>query len=1396
MNKKNIATRILSCLLVLCLLLSSVLTISFTQDTRAEENLTYVLKTFNYPVDKNPVLWKYPGETYARPLSNTYYRGASAADKNNFKYVAYCMDWGVKGPSSSGSTYDHPTTTISQEKINQLTYVLMNGYSGADGANAKSNTFTLTNKYNVNRYGRPLTLTDDGGIGTMCMQNATQIAVWLIMGKDGRGRDMYESGWVSNNNCENLDKDIMEMATTLYHDALEYGSEINWLSTNVNDAVAGVYNATTDSKLYGPFIAESDFVKNNLKVNLQLSNAPKGTKIINEKFNEITSIDVGERFYVSVPVTASDANIKVGLTRDMGRVLPLSYEEENENRQRMFFSSLSSAATTLSIVHSQSDATLTIHKQVNDAAPNNPVNLSSPEGYTFLVYYFKDTNSEPQYLGDFETGADGTIKLTGLTPGYYQVIEAMNYSQEQAYESIVVEGFTDSNGNPLAKGEDYKVKANTSNGIISFQVKSSGLDKNYNVYFLNQRHNTTKLTITKIDQYTGEYISGAHFRIYKMTPKASGSGFDYAKDANGNYIYYDGYTYDDSMGQVIFGRTETNRGSKYLPLELEFTNGEVLEKYNTYRVVEKTPITGYKSDDFDMKFDVSNDEVNKVIALYNYTEKYTDAYGNEHTGYYITNRPYVNALKITKYETATQNPIAGVQFALYEEIYGELNYITSITTNAQGIATYGYDANGEIDTENGNALRYGRKYYIVETFVPDGYSIKDEMIEVPTVESDLQVISMTVENDRLEDGYFELVKTDGSGEPLSGTEFTLYRIKDEFYNEFDEFFLSYKGLNTYENADYKYLTYFLDNNLEIDLTEIEGYLEYVKKYRTGDNGIIKDEISEGEYILLETKATTGYNLLNAIYRFNVYKNEAYYLIECVNDPITGSVLLNKTNSSNGEYISGVEFTLYKKSSEIGAPDIKIGSYETDKNGKIFIENLGYGEYYFLETKTPDRFIAPDDEDTKEATKFSIDIQGEVESLSYTNDEKPCSVVIYKTEKGTDTPIAGAKFALMNGNTKVAEAITDADGIATFTGLELGEYTLVEIATAPGYDINSFEPLTISVTTYATHKVFVNNDKIKADIKILKVDKDSEKPLEDVEFSLYKADDTDNALRTLKTNADGIVIFEDVEFGDYVVIETKTLNGYKTSETKTLVKVEEDKEYFYTIANEMIKRTIKLIKVDKDTTIPIANVEFDVYAIIDGDYVKYTTVTTDENGECNFTLPFGQYELRETKSGKGYRISNETTKIDLTTDDIEDILQITITNELIKNKITVRKSGDEVGNYLAGAKYGLYDLATDQLILEGVTDENGIFCFGTVSYGSYYLKEIEAPEGYSLSSDVHKFTVDENSPEEQIIDVVDTSVPQTDFNSNMLLVTLLMALSACLFVAIVVLETKARAKAYN
>ena len=48
-------------------------------------------------------------------------------------------------------------------------------------------------------------------------------------------------------------------------------------------------------------------------------------------------------------------------------------------------------------------------------------------------------------------------------------------------------------------------------------------------------------------------------------------------------------------------------------------------------------------------------------------------------------------------------------------------------------------------------------------------------------------------------------------------------------------------------------------------------------------------------------------------------------------------------------LAGAEFDLFMASGE------QIGTYVTDSNGEIHIENLGYGEYYFQEKKAPDGY---------------------------------------------------------------------------------------------------------------------------------------------------------------------------------------------------------------------------------------------------------------------------------------------------------------------------------------------------------------------------------------------------------------------------------------------------------
>lgn len=67
-----------------------------------------------------------------------------------------------------------------------------------------------------------------------------------------------------------------------------------------------------------------------------------------------------------------------------------------------------------------------------------------------------------------------------------------------------------------------------------------------------------------------------------------------------------------------------------------------------------------------------------------------------------------------------------------------------------------------------------------------------------------------------------------------------------------------------------------------------------------------------------------------------------------NEVLRGAVELLKTGEED-EALAGAEFELYK----VGTPDEKIGDkYVTDADGKLLVEGLLYGDYYFVETKAP------------------------------------------------------------------------------------------------------------------------------------------------------------------------------------------------------------------------------------------------------------------------------------------------------------------------------------------------------------------------------------------------------------------------------------------------------------
>ena len=176
-------------------------------------------------------------------------------------------------------------------------------------------------------------------------------------------------------------------------------------------------------------------------------------------------------------------------------------------------------------------------------------------------------------------------------------------------------------------------------------------------------------------------------------------------------------------------------------------------------------------------------------------------------------------------------------------------------------------------------------------------------------------------------------------------------------------------------------------------------------------------------------------------------------------------------------------------------------------------------------------------------------------------------------------------------------------------------------------------------------------------------------------------------------------------------------------------------------------SITVKKVDENGN-PLAGAEF----MLSGP--KIDKKTTGENGEAVFeNLPAGDYYVSEPKRPTNYGGFNGSVHIKINTigeaktitaaENVEvegSNITINWTNTRDKGSISITKTD---GNQpLSRAVFGLYenkDLA-DNDPKTAVTNGQGVAEFNDLSAGTYYLKEITAPNGYALSDEVHTFII--------------------------------------------------------
>lgn len=167
-----------------------------------------------------------------------------------------------------------------------------------------------------------------------------------------------------------------------------------------------------------------------------------------------------------------------------------------------------------------------------------------------------------------------------------------------------------------------------------------------------------------------------------------------------------------------------------------------------------------------------------------------------------------------------------------------------------------------------------------------------------------------------------------------------------------------------------------------------------------------------------------------------------------------------------------------------------------------------------------------------------------------------------TKKSSDgVLLRDAVFELCAGNgTVLATAVTDAKGIAVFTGVAPGTYQVREKTAPQGYHLAAAASQNITVTAGVNTNVTFTNERIRGMIRIIKTDALTGKPLPGVVFTVTRltcpasdnAADVGQTVAIITTNADGIAQTGELPWGQYKITETGVPDGYIDDEFETTV----------------------------------------------------------------------------------------------------------------------------------------------------------------------------------------------------------------------------------------------------
>jgi uncharacterized surface anchored protein len=913
----------------------------------------------------------------------------------------------------------------------------------------------------------------------------------------------------------------------------------------------------------------------------------------------------------------------------------------------------------------------------------------------------------------------GSVSWGGLEPGYYYIAETSR------------DGWINGSG---WTGETPIFRVTTTMTSFSF------IAQNVEIF-------TGTITIRKTDGVagTGLYVGGAGFTLEKR----SGVGPAYTWTAVGAEQFTNNVNYGNlswsSLEYGVYRVRETTEPVNYVKI------GSGISEDITISDTNLTPSMIYFQDVLDIggirvvKYDTSSNLPldGAVFGVYRWT-------GTEFVSIGVETKTTVNGSAIWDIDdlTATYG-IAGTMLYIFEESAPQGYKVipkpmTEATATALGMRVVVADPIGSTATASiGNTL-VGK----IKLLKQDNDGVSFDAIRKARFELYSRIDGEYV--------YLRSAWTDDSGH----IEWTQLKLEYDYWHKEVELNAATAGLYEF-NSDYHLIRaveeYTEDiptvintkilRNITIskrdsaDESLIAGAVfglygssyQLIEQRTTDDNGTIEwIGLTPGLYYVREISVPSPYQLPNPNnyitidFRSNVDTgvvpaNKYQIIYNSIVE--SGKIIVTKKDGSTLQALDGASFGLYTSNANNAQPVMVRLTGAGGTVGIVEFVDLERREYWVAEIQVPTGY-----DDSMLGQKYYINLgigNPATVNMPTVFNYRNTGIGVVKRDSLSGITLNGAVYGLYDSNRiEIRRSTTSNSGTIFFDNVGFGVFYVREITAPPGYALDeTWYPVELtSARTSATVEI---TDSKYGSIRIIKTGPNGVDRLQGAGFDLRR---NNSLVAESVTDINGVIVFDNLEQGNYEIVEITAPAGYYSRNQIQQVTVGGYDstvlwDYERVVQNDKQSGSLVVTKTDEQGA-RLSGAVFEI-TYPNGSTSRYTT---NLDGRINLaSLEYGTYTIREVYPPTGYYILTDWKNVY-----IDGVKEISFVNskEVVKGNISINKT-DEDGNPLSGVVYGIYRDGT--LLRRGTSDRNGYILFDNLEDASYVIKEESTVDGYVLDT---------------------------------------------------------------